>query len=75
LIDYLVLLALIPCSMYLGDEFNDFIVNGLIDSSSLDDEDNFYYDAANIVSEALVNEPIYRGSIVGRRTIDCKRLL
>jgi hypothetical protein len=60
--------------MYLGDEFNDFIVNGLIDSSSLDDEDNFYYDAANIVSEALLNEPIHRGFIIGRRTVDRKRL-
>jgi hypothetical protein len=71
----LVLLALIPFSTDLGDEFNDFIVNELDDSSSSVDKDNFYYDVANIVSEALVNEPIYRGSIVGRRTIDCKRLL
>jgi hypothetical protein len=27
--------------MDLGDEFNDFIVNELNDSSSSDDEDNF----------------------------------
>jgi hypothetical protein len=60
--------------MDLGDEFNDFIVNELIDSSSSDDEDNFYYNAINIVSEALVNEPIHRGSIIRRYIVDRKRL-
>jgi hypothetical protein len=60
--------------MDLGDEFNDFIVNELNDSSSSDDEDNFYYDTANIVSEVFLNKPIHHGSIVGRRTVDRKRL-
>jgi hypothetical protein len=63
------LLAMVICSMDLGDEFNDYIVNELIDSSSSDDEDNFYFDAANIVSEASLNEPIRRGSMVGRCSI------
>jgi hypothetical protein len=60
--------------MDLGDEFNDFIANELIDSSSLDDEDNFYFDITNIVSDAPLNEPIHRGSIIGRRTVDRERL-
>jgi hypothetical protein len=69
-----VLLALIPCSMDLGDEFNNFILNELIDSSSSHDEDNFYCDVVNIVFETLLNELIHRGSIVGRRAVDRKRL-
>jgi hypothetical protein len=50
------LLAMVICSMDLGDEFNDYIVNELIDSSSSDDEDNFYFDAANIVSDVSLNK-------------------
>jgi hypothetical protein len=61
--------------MDLGDEFNHFIVNELIDASSSDDEDNFYCDSANIVYEASLDEPIHCGSIVGRRIVDCERLL
>jgi hypothetical protein len=60
--------------MDLGDEFNNFILNELIDSSSSDDEDNFYCDVVNTVSETLLNELIHRGSIVGRRAVDRKRL-
>jgi hypothetical protein len=68
------LIALIPCSIDLEDEFNNFIVNELIDSSSFDDEDNFYCDAANIVSEVSLNEPNHRGSIIGCHTVDRERL-
>jgi hypothetical protein len=57
------------------DEFNDFIVNELIDSSSLDDEDNFYFDATNIIPQALLNEPIHHHSIIRRRSVDHERLL
>jgi hypothetical protein len=60
--------------MDLGDEFNDFIANELIDSSSSDDEDNFYFDTTNIVSDASLNEPIHRGSIIGPRTVNHERL-
>jgi hypothetical protein len=35
------------------EEFNDFVLYELIDSSSLDDEDNFYFDAANTLDIAL----------------------
>jgi hypothetical protein len=45
--------------MDFGDEFNHFVVNELIDSSSSDDDEIFYFDAANILAEALLNEPIH----------------
>jgi hypothetical protein len=61
--------------MDLGDEFNNFIVNELIDSSSLDVEDKFYCDATNIISKVLLNEPIHHGSIVGRCIVDRESLL
>jgi hypothetical protein len=61
--------------MDLGDEFNYFIVNELIDLFSSDDEDNFYFDTTNKVSEVLLNEPIHCGSIIGCHTVDRKRLL
>jgi hypothetical protein len=70
----LVLLAMIPYNMDLGDEFNNFIVNELIDSLSSDDEDIFYCDVANIVSEVLLNEPIHHGSIVVCCIVDRERL-
>jgi hypothetical protein len=56
LIDGVALLALLLCSMDIRDEFNNFIINELIDSSSSDDEDNFYFDAANIVSDVSLNK-------------------
>jgi hypothetical protein len=65
---------MIPCSMDFGDKFSNFVVNELIDSLSLDDDDNFYFDAANIVVEVSQNEPIHRGSIVGHHTVDRDRL-
>lgn len=52
------------------DEFNDFILNELIDSSSLDDEDDFYYGATNIIAEESLNEPLHRGSIVGHHIVN-----
>ena len=56
-----------------GDDFNDFVLNELIYSSSSDDEDNFIYDAAKIIVEEAFNEPLYRGSIVGHGTVDRDR--
>jgi hypothetical protein len=69
-----VLLTLIPYNIDLEDESNNFTVNELIDSSSSDDKYTFYFNAANIVSKLLLNEPIHHGSIVGRRTVDRERL-
>jgi hypothetical protein len=43
-------LSLVPYSMDSEDKFNDFILNELIESSSLNDEDNVYFDATNIVA-------------------------
>jgi hypothetical protein len=37
--------------MDFGDKFNNFVVNEVIDSSSSDDVNNFYFDAANIVPQ------------------------
>jgi hypothetical protein len=50
--------------MDFGDEFNNYVVNELIDSSSSNDDNNFYFDAVNIAAEASQHEPIHRGSIV-----------
>jgi hypothetical protein len=47
--------------MDFGDEFNNYVVNKLIDY-----DDNFYFD--------VVNEPIHRESIVGHRTVDRESL-
>jgi hypothetical protein len=39
-------------------EFNHFVLKELIDSSSLDDEDNFYLEATNMIAKELLNEPL-----------------
>jgi hypothetical protein len=46
-----------------------FCCNKLIDSSFSDDEDNFYFDVANIIAETLLNEPIHCGSIIEHRIV------
>jgi hypothetical protein len=56
------------------DEFNDFVLNELIESSSLDDEDTFYFDATNIQTQESLNEPLHHGSIIGHQVVDRKRL-
>jgi hypothetical protein len=47
---FLLALSQIRCSMDFGDDFNNFVVNGMIDLSSSDDDDNFYFDGMNIVA-------------------------
>jgi hypothetical protein len=37
------------------DEFNDFVLNELIDSPSSEDQENFYSDATNIIAHELHN--------------------
>jgi hypothetical protein len=56
------------------DEFNDFVVNELIDSSSLDGEENFYLDVTNIIAVESLNEPRRGESIIGHETVNRERL-
>jgi hypothetical protein len=55
------------------DEFNNFVLNEVIDSSSLDDEVNFYLDATNIIAHESLNEPRRGGSIVGHEIVNRER--
>jgi hypothetical protein len=56
------------------DEFNDFVVNELIDSSSSEDEEKFDSDATDIIAHESLNEPHHGGSIIGHGTVDRERL-
>jgi hypothetical protein len=47
--------------MDFGDDFNNFVVNELIDSSSSDDDDNFDFNGVNIVAEVLQAEQFIMG--------------
>jgi predicted AAA+ superfamily ATPase len=71
---FLLALSQIRCSMDFGDDFNNFVVNELIDSSSLDDDENFYFDGANIVAKVSQDEPIHQESIIGHRIVNRERL-
>jgi hypothetical protein len=68
-----IFVTLLLYSIDLKDEFNYFIVNELIDPTSLDDEDSFYFDVINITFGTSLNELIHRGSIV--RCVDYEILL
>jgi hypothetical protein len=61
--------------MDLGDEFSNYVVNQLIASLSLNDDDNFYFDVVNIIVEVLQHEAIHRGSIVGHHTVNREMFL
>jgi hypothetical protein len=61
-------------SMNSDDEFNNFVVNKLIDSSSSEDEEKFYSDATDIITQELHNEPRRGGSIVRHEVVDHERL-
>jgi hypothetical protein len=39
------------------DEFNQFVMNELIDPFSLDDEDNLFFSAAHMIIEDSVSNP------------------
>jgi hypothetical protein len=43
-------LSFVVYNMNSEDEFNDFVVNKLIDSSSLEDEKKIYSDTTNIIA-------------------------
>jgi hypothetical protein len=55
------------------DEFNQFIWDELIDSSSSDDE--LYYDAAQMIIDDEVNNPGRIGSVEGNEVVQRERLL
>ena len=58
-----------------SDEFNQFVMNELIDSSSSDDENNLFFVAAHMIIEDSVNHPGRIGSVEGHEVVDRKRLL
>jgi hypothetical protein len=45
------------------DEFNEFVLNELIDSPSWEDKESFYSDATNIIAQESLHEPRHGGSI------------
>jgi hypothetical protein len=55
------------------DEFNQFVFDEVIHSSSSDDE--IYDDVAHIVIDDLVNNPGCIGSIMGHEVVQRERLL
>jgi hypothetical protein len=39
------------------DEFNQFVMNDLMDPSSSDDENDLFFDVAHVIVDGLVNHP------------------
>lgn len=57
------------------DEFNQFVMNDLIDPSSSDDENDLFFDAAHVIVDGLVNHPGRIGSVEGHAVVHRDRLL
>jgi hypothetical protein len=57
------------------DEFNQFVMNDLIDPSSSDDENDLFFDAAHVIVDDLVNHPRRIGSVEGHAVVHRDRLL
>ena len=57
-----------------NDEFNQFVMNELIDASS-DDENDPFFGAAHMTIEDSVNHPGRIGSIEGHHVLDRERVL
>uniref|UniRef100_J3MN98 Uncharacterized protein n=1 Tax=Oryza brachyantha TaxID=4533 RepID=J3MN98_ORYBR len=57
------------------DEFNQFVMNEVIDPSSSDDENDLFFGAANMIIEDSVNNLGRIGSVEGHAVIDRDRLL
>ena len=53
------------------DEFN--YMNKLLESSPLDDDNDLYIIAANIVANDTVNQPYHRGSVDGHHLLNRDR--
>ena len=57
------------------DEFNQFVLNELIDPSSSDDENDLFIGAAHVIIEDSVNNPGRIGSVEGHDVVDRERRL
>uniref|UniRef100_A0A0E0B9N6 Uncharacterized protein n=1 Tax=Oryza glumipatula TaxID=40148 RepID=A0A0E0B9N6_9ORYZ len=57
------------------DEFNEFVMNELIDPSSLDEEHDLFFGAAQMIIEESVNNPGRIGSVQGHEVVHRDRLL
>ena len=57
------------------DEFNQFVMNELIDPSSSDDENDLFFGAAHVIIEDSVNNPGRIGSVEGHDVVDRERRL
>ncbi|CAO1940489.1 unnamed protein product [Urochloa humidicola] len=61
--------------MVSDDEFNQFVMNEVIDTSSSDDDDYLFFVAAHMIIEDTVNHPGRIGSVDGHEVVDRERLL
>ncbi|EEC82097.1 hypothetical protein OsI_26104 [Oryza sativa Indica Group] len=57
------------------DEFNEFVMNELIDPSSSDEEHDLFFGAAQMIIEESVNNPGRIGSVHGHEVVHRDRLL
>ena len=57
------------------DEFNQFVMNEVVDPSSSDDEDDQFLGAAQMIIEDSVNNAGRIGWVVGHDVLDRERLL
>ncbi|PVH47875.1 hypothetical protein PAHAL_4G175000 [Panicum hallii] len=63
-----------PKSMESNDEFNQFVMNELIDPSSSDDENDLFFGTMHMIIEDSVNHPGRIGSVEGHDVVDHERL-
>ena len=57
------------------DEFNQFVMNEVVDLSSSDDEDDLFFGVAQKIIEDSVNNLGRIGSVEGHDVLDRERLL
>ena len=57
------------------DEFNQFVMNEVVDPSSSDDEDDHFFGATQMIIEDSANNPGRIGSVEGHDVLDRERLL
>ena len=57
------------------DEFNQFVMNEVVDLSSSDDEDDLFFGVAQKIIKDSVNNPGRIGSVEGHDVLDRERLL